>query len=242
MRASAEPGVPGTTFGRVAEAYARTRPRYQRAIVERAAAELGLSVDATVLDLAAGTGKLTRTLREVFAQVVAVEPDPAMRAQFDGEVLEGSAERIPLPGSAVDAVFVGEAFHWFDGERAVAEIRRVARGLAVLNRSWGIGEQPELLPPPFVADLDEVWSRFHPPREVDDFPDWRGAIAADGEERFVEHVRISGRDLVDLHLTGSTLASIPDAEREAIAVRAYPLMEDDYELRVVTTLYWKRFA
>lgn len=237
-----ESGKPGETFGRVAESYARTRPPYSAAAIERAAHELGLTSDSTVLDLAAGTGNLTRALRQHFARVIAVESDAGMRAQFEGEVLAGTAEAIPLDDQSVDAVFVGEAFHWFDGERAVAEIRRVARGLAVLNRSWGIGEQPELLPPPFVADLDEVWSRFHPPREVDDFPDWRGAIAADGEERFVEHVRISGRDLVDLHLTGSTLASIPDAEREAIAVRAYPLMEDDYELRVVTTLYWKRFA
>ena len=239
MRPSAEPG---STFGRVAEAYARTRPPYPRAVVERAAAALGLTPTATVLDLAAGTGNLTRTLRDVFARVVAVEPDGAMRAQFDGEVLDGRAEQIPLPDGAVDAVFVGEAFHWFDGERAMAEIRRVAGGLAVLNRSWGIGEQPELLPQSFHDDLDEVWLRFHPPRDVDDFPDWRGAIAADGEERFVEHVTISGRDLVDLHLTGSTLASIPGDERDAIAARAYPVMDDEYELRVVTHLYWKRFA
>jgi len=195
-----------------------------------------------VLDLAAGTGNLTRTLREVFARVVAVEPDVEMRAQFDGEVLAGSAEAIPAPDAAVDAVFVGEAFHWFDGPRAVAEITRVADGLAVLARSWGIGEEPELLPQPFRNDLDEVWRRFHPPREVDDFPDWRGAIDADGEAEFVDRVAISGRDLVDLHMTGSTVASISEDERAAIAERAYPLMDDAYELRVVTTLYWKRFA
>jgi len=242
LQALAEAGTPGRTFGRVAEAYARTRPPYPRAAVERAAVELRLGADATVLDLAAGTGNLTRLLRSVFAQVLAVEPDAAMRARFDGEVRRGSAEAIPLPGGAVDAVFVGEAFHWFDSERALGEIRRVARGLAVLNRSWGIGEEPDLLPQPFRDDLDVVWERFNGPRRVDSFPDWRGAIDPDGTERFVELVHISGRDLVDLHLTGSTVASIADYERTAIAQRAYPLMEAEYKMRVVTDLYWKRFA
>jgi SAM-dependent methyltransferase len=182
-----EQGTPGTTFGRVAEAYARTRPPYPRAAVERAAVELGLGADATVLDLAAGTGNLTRTLREVFASVVAVEPDVEMRVQFEGDVLPGTAEEIPLADGSVDAVFVGEAFHWFDS-------------------------------------------------------DWRDVVDPEGPDRFTEHVRISGRDLVDLHLTGSTPASISDAERVEIAKRAYPPMEDEYDLRVVTELYWKRFA
>ena len=237
-----EQGTPGATFGRVAEAYARTRPHYPRAAIERAAVELGLGADAAILDLAAGTGNLTRALREVFASVVAVEPDPEMRAQFEGDVLPGTAEEIPLPDGAVDAVFVGEAFHWFDYERALAEIRRVARGLAVFNRSWGFQEQPGLLPQRFVDDLDVVWARFHGDSTPAGFSDWRDVVHPEGPERFVEHVRISGRDLVDLHLTGSTLASIADAERAEIATRAYPLMDDEYELRVVTELYWKRFA
>ncbi len=198
--------------------------------------------DATVLDLAAGTGNLTRALREAFAHVVAVEPDAGMRALFDGEVLVGAAEAIPLADGAVDAVFVGEAFHWFDAARALAEVRRVGRGLAVLSRSWGIKEQPELLPQPFVDDLDAVWARFHGERRHDDFPDWRDVVQAQGPERFVDTVRISGRDLVDLHLTASTPASISDGDRDAIAQRAYPLMDDAYDMRVVTELYWKRFA
>jgi SAM-dependent methyltransferase len=240
LPASAEPG---TTFGRVADAYARTRPPYPRAAIERAAAELGLSRDAKVLDLAAGTGNLTRTLRELFKDVLAVEPDERMRARFEGEIFGGSAEAIPLADGAVDAVFVGEAFHWFDFERAFAEIRRVAgHGLAVLGRLWGIKEQPGLLPQSFLDDLDDVWARFHGDRSHESFPDWRDVIRPDGSERFVDHVRISGRNLVDLHLTASTPASISDNERMAIAARAYPLMDEEYALRVITDLYWKRFA
>jgi SAM-dependent methyltransferase len=227
---------PGQTFGRVAEAYARTRPPYPRAAIDRAATELALTPDAIVLDLGAGTGNLTRLLRERFDRVVAVEPDDGMRAQFDGEVLAGTAESIPLPDAAVDAVFCGEAFHWFDWEPALEEIRRVGSGLAVLMRSWGETEQPGLLPGPFWDELEEVWARFNTSRE---FPDWRDVMAPDGSATFVETHIISGRDLVDLHLTASTPASIDDDERAAIAARAYPLMDAEYELRVVTYLYWK---
>lgn len=229
---------PGETFGRVAEAYARTRPPYPRAAIERAAAELALTADSIVLDLGAGTGNLTRALREQFVRVVAVEPDEGMRAQFDGEVLAGTAERIPLPDAAVDAVFAGEAFHWFDLEPAVKEIGRVGSGLAVLMRSWGETEQPGLLPPSFWAELEEIWARFHT-TDRDAFPDWRDTLQPDGSETFLETRTISGHDLVDLHLTASTPASIEDGERDAIAARAYPLMEPEYELRIVTYLYWK---
>jgi len=237
LPASAEPGE---TFGRVAEAYARTRPPYSAEVIERAARELALTSSSTVLDLAAGTGTLTRALREHFAHVVAVEPDERMRAQFDGEVLAGTAESIPLPDDSVDAVFVGEAFHWFDAEHALAEVGRVGGGLAVLTRSWGETEQPGLLPAPVWAELDQIWQRFHSGKTRDEFPDWRDTVHAEGPVRFEENVRISGRDLVDLHLTGSTPASIPDDERAAIAERAYPLMADWYDLRVVTQLYWRR--
>jgi SAM-dependent methyltransferase len=149
-------------------------------VIERAARELGLTRESTVLDLAAGTGVLTRALRERFAHVVAVEPDAGMRAQFDGDVLEGTAEAIPLADGSVDAVFVAEAFHWFEPEPALREIRRVAGGLAVLSRSWGETEQPGLLPPPFWVELEEIWRRFHGNGTRDDFPDWRDTVKPTG--------------------------------------------------------------
>lgn len=230
LQASAEPGK---TFGRVAEAYARTRPEYSREAVAFAADKLGLDANATVLDLAAGTGKLTRALRERFAVVIAVEPDEAMRAWIDGDARAGSAEAIPLADASVDGVFVAEAFHWFDYERALDEIRRVLRpggGLAIVARGWGE------IPLPLKADLDEVWARFHGDRR--DFPDWRDAVRPEGPERFVDTVRMAGRDLVDLWLTGSTPASIADEERAAIAARAYPHLDGVHEIEVTTDVYW----
>jgi SAM-dependent methyltransferase len=232
----ADRGTPGATFGRVAEAYARTRPEYSPTTVGFAARQLGLDAGSTVLDLAAGTGKLTRALRRQFTDVIAVEPDDAMRAFVDGDARPGRAEAIPLPDDAVDAVFVAEAFHWFAYERALAEIARVLRpagGLVVLQRDWGE------IPPALKADLDAIWMRFHGANR--DFPSWQDAVQAEGPEVFVETVWMSGGDLVDLWLTGSTPASIGDEERAAIASRAYPLMDDGYEVRVVTELYWKRF-
>jgi SAM-dependent methyltransferase len=235
-----ESGEPGQTFGRVAEVYTRTRPSYSADVIERAARELGLTRDSIVLDLAAGTGVLTRALRERFAHVVAVEPDEGMRAQFDGEVLDGTAEAIPLPDASVDAVFVGDAFHWFEPQNAFDEICRVAGGLAVLSNGWGLKEQPELLPRPFRDDLDVIWRRFHGDAKPGDFPDWIDIVQPEGPVVFERSVRISGRDLVDLHLTASTPASIPDDERVVIATRTYPLMDEWYEMRVVTELSWLR--
>ena len=244
MPALAETRV-GRTFGRVAAAYDRTRPGYPAAAIDRAVAELGLSTYAVVLDLAAGTGKLTRVLRDRFTDVVAVEPDDEMRAYLPG-ALAGSAEAIPLADDSVDAVFVGEAFHWFDAPRALAEIARVLRpggGIAVVGNEWGEGRQPGVLPDPLKEDLDRIWARFHAPDVT--FSDWRDALPGSpfgplGHESFDWTVRISGRDLVDLQLTASTPASIEDEERRAVAERAYPLVEPEYELRVHTDLYWAR--
>jgi SAM-dependent methyltransferase len=126
-----------TGFARSAQAYERGRPGYPDAAVDWLAARIA---GPRVVDLAAGTGKLARPLADRNFDVVAVEPVAQMRAVLaaDGrvEVVDGTAERIPLPDASADAVCVAQAFHWFDGPRALAEIHRVLRPHGVLALVW----------------------------------------------------------------------------------------------------------
>ena len=127
---------------------------------------MGLPADSVVLDLAAGTGKLTRQLVPRFARVIAVEPLDGMRAQLErvvpgAEALVGTAESIPLDDDCVDAVFVAEAFHWFGTSAALDEIARVLRPggtLAVLFNERD-GELDPPLTQAFRDTLDELASR-----------------------------------------------------------------------------------
>ena len=107
-------------FQQGADAYERGRPGYPRGAVQWLWTELGLEPGRTVLDVAAGTGKLTRELVPSGATVIAVEPVPAMRAVLervvpDARALDGTAEALPIDDATVDAITVASAFHWFDG-------------------------------------------------------------------------------------------------------------------------------
>ena len=135
------------SFGAAAAAYARHRPDYPVAAIRwvlEPTAEAGRPLD--VLDLGAGTGKLTAQLAGLSTgagqvHVVAVEPDPQMLAQLRYQLPEvtamaGRAESIPLPDGSVDAVLAGQAAHWFDFDRALPEIGRVLRPGGVLAGLW----------------------------------------------------------------------------------------------------------
>ncbi|WP_297614938.1 class I SAM-dependent methyltransferase [Nocardia sp.] len=131
------------SFGAAAAAYAEHRPDYPAASIEWALAPLGGKESPVVLDLGAGTGKLTEGLISLGAQVIAVEPDDGMRAElvrrFPGvTALAGAAEAIPLPDGSVDAVVAGQALHWFDQARAFPEIARVLRADGVFAAFWNI--------------------------------------------------------------------------------------------------------
>ncbi|HEY8456000.1 MAG TPA: class I SAM-dependent methyltransferase [Actinopolymorphaceae bacterium] len=139
-------------FGTRAASYATHRPGYPEEAVRWALAPLAerdrrLARDGLerldVLDLAAGTGKLTEVLVGLGVHVMAVEPDTAMLAELrvrlpDVSALQGRAEAIPLEDASVDAVLVGQAFHWFDREAALPEIARVLRPGGVLAALWNL--------------------------------------------------------------------------------------------------------
>lgn len=132
------------SFGAVAGAYARSRPGYPTVAVDWL-----VPADArTVLDLGAGTGKLTASLIGRGAKVVAVEPDPEMLAELRRSLPSvdarlGTAEQVPVPDGSVDAVLVGQAWHWFDADRALAEVRRVLRPGGTLGLLWNMRTERE---------------------------------------------------------------------------------------------------
>jgi len=139
------------SFDRVAGAYQNARPSYPAAAVEWV---LEAAPGLRVVDLAAGTGKLTEVLVAAGAVVTAVEPLANMRAELERALpsvraIAGTAERMPLPDASADAVFVAQAFHWFDAPAALAEIARVLVPGGVLGLVWNLRDERV----PWVADL-----------------------------------------------------------------------------------------
>jgi ubiquinone/menaquinone biosynthesis C-methylase UbiE len=135
----------GSSFGTAAAAYAEHRPDYAEAAIRWALEPVSSRRPLRVLDLAAGTGKLTASLISLGADVTAVEPDPGMLAEFRRQLpavraLPGHAEEIPLPDASVDAVLAGQAMHWFDMDRALPEIARVLTPGGVLAGLWNVDD------------------------------------------------------------------------------------------------------
>jgi ubiquinone/menaquinone biosynthesis C-methylase UbiE len=178
-----------TAFDDAAQEYERGRPGYPREAIDALIRELHLDRRSVVVDLAAGTGKLTRDLTQRFNEVIAIEPLAAMREQLAraapaARALEGAAERMPLADASADAVVVAQAFHWFDGRRALDEIARVLKpggGLALLwnTTPWERREGP------WFSQLDDLLEDSRADLSVmrrHRSGKWRGAF--DGERRF----------------------------------------------------------
>jgi len=169
-------------FPVVVGAYERGRPEYAPAVVGCIAAELRLAPGAPVLDLAAGTGKLTRALLAAGLDVIAVEPQASLREVLvtgvgSERVREGLAEAIPLADEAVAAVTVADAFHWFDASAALSEIGRVLQpggGLAVLSTV------PDWSGASWAHEVGSLMAGLRPEHPHYDGPSWRDALQAGG--------------------------------------------------------------
>jgi ubiquinone/menaquinone biosynthesis C-methylase UbiE len=213
-------------FGSVAEVYERGRPEYAPAVVGALAAELGLAPGARVLDLAAGTGKLTRALLAGGLDVVAVEPQGELRALLAGSVgperaLEGVAEAIPLPDDAVDAVTVADGFHWFDRAAALVEIRRVLRprgGLVLLTMI------PDWAGADWAHELGELMRELRPEHPHFDGPPWQQYLAEDGSWVRPREVRVTttqpARPVLDYLASVSWVAAMSEEQRRETLARA----------------------
>jgi SAM-dependent methyltransferase len=225
------------SFGAEADAYERGRPGWPLEAVDR----VGLPSAAVVLDLAAGTGKLTRVLAQRFARVLAVEPDAAMRA-FNPGAVEGTAEAIPLADGSVDGVFVAEAFHWFDRPEVVAEIARVLRPGGTLALLWNV--------PLDQLVGDEVWDEpgGSPKQNRFETGEWRRAFEGGPfgplEEAAVEHEwRLTREELVAYYASVSWMAVLPEAERARKLARFEAALDREvYSRTLRAEVYWARRA
>jgi ubiquinone/menaquinone biosynthesis C-methylase UbiE len=229
-----------SSFAGVAREYDRGRPGYPHEAIEWLLGGEPLEV----LDLGAGTGKLTGALLEAGHSVLAVEPLPEMRAILSSTLpgartLSAKAEALPLADASVDAVTVGAAFHWFDERAARAEIVRVLRPPGVLGLlgnafdttpTW-VARVREILGPPAIQRPG------HWPSVEDLLEDY-----AEVEDREFPHEQLVDRaSLRDLASSRSSLAIMPTAEREQVLAGLDLLWEQEPELigRAQVSLPWR---
>jgi SAM-dependent methyltransferase len=241
----------GSSFGAVADAYDEHRPDYPADAVRWCVAPLGREIaELRVLDLGAGTGKLTALLVTLGADVTAVEPDENMLAGLrrqlpSARALSGPAEAIPLPDGSVDAVLCGQSLHWFDLPRAIPEIARVLASGGVLGALWNNDDDRV----PWVAGLHEAAERAASPSlsvrrlQMADF----GADQFGGSFRPAERAEFpnfqprTAPSLLATMATHSQLLVMPSEERERLLgqVRGYlasrPETAGQFELPMVTT-------
>lgn len=217
--------VRARSFGAVAADYARYRPDYPRAAVEWALRPVLGGQRVRLLDLGAGTGKLTASLLG-FGEVVAVEPDEGMLAELRSrfpaaEARVGTAEQIPVDDSSVDAVLVGQAWHWFDHDAALAEIARVLRSGGVLAVLWNNEDVRVGWVPGFLSALHE--ERDLPPasgtRNVPALPG-HPAFALGDHSLHPNPLRYTTEDLLRAVATQSWIVVADPAQRERTLARA----------------------
>jgi SAM-dependent methyltransferase len=233
----------GLGYGSLAADYERGRPSWPPSLLDGVE-----GID--VLDLGAGTGKLTRLLLERYPHVVAVEPLDSMRAFIPtgAETLDGAAEQIPLADASVDAVFVAEAFHWFDSRAAAEEVARVLRPggtLVVCFNDYGpyappIGDAAETV-------LAERWARLPPPGgpKVQSGA-WQlgfgGLPFTELVERTIEHQLATDREgVAAYYVSVSSMAALPEEERVALRDDLLEVLDDvPYTMRLNAHVFTAR--
>ena len=235
-------------FAAQAEAYERARPEYPAAAVDLVVAGLGLGDGSRVVDLAAGTGKLTRALVGRGFDLVAVEPIDEMRAQLERAlpevaVLSGLAEELPFADASVDAVFVAQAFHWFDPSAAAIEIHRVLRPGGGLALVWNVNHYDE----GWLAGLGPIYARLR--ADTPGTPSWRtyawrepllatGLFGPLQEASLANDVVFTPERVLERVASVSFVGSLPDAEREAVLAEVRELLATHPETRGRAELLW----
>ena len=221
-------------FGGAADAYERGRPGYPAEATAAIAQLLDLRSGRTVLDLAAGTGKMTRALVPTGARVIAVEPVVEMRAKCSmkapgAETIDGTAEALPLDNGSVDGVVAAQAFHWFDTVRALSEIHRVLRPGGRLVLAYNIRDESV----PWVRRLGELIETTTGGEAPSQHHGWRERVERCGlfeplEDQTFHHAHRQTTDgVLDRVASISTVASLDPARREAMLAELRTLLASD---------------
>jgi SAM-dependent methyltransferase len=227
------------SFGAVAAVYERGRPSYPAEAIDWV-----IPAQARrVADVGAGTGKLTRQLRECGLDVIAVEPSAGMREELRRAVpgvpvLAGTAEQIPLADGTVDVVIVAQAWHWVDPERAVPEVARVLAAGGRLALMWNRRVENE----EWVADLSTIIGSRGTPGSSRHFPEI-GPPFGPVERRSVDWVhRLSRAEMTDWVASRSYVITLPDERRHVVMGQVRDLVDthpalagkDEITLNMVT--------
>lgn len=221
-------------FEREAQAYDRGRPEYPAAAIDYLADQLGLRPGRIVADVGAGTGKLTQALEHTGAELVAVEPVAAMRellarALPAARVLDATAEGLPLAGGSIDAIVVGQAFHWFDGPRALREFHRVLCPEGRLALVWNRRRYEQ----PLHAAIEEIIAPYRGATPSHRSGQWRGALEATDlfepiGERVLPFVHVLSREqLVDRVASTSFIGALDEREQAAVLARVRGIAHSD---------------
>ena len=203
-----------------ASLYEKARPGYAPAAVDFIISTFNIDSTSRVLDLAAGTGKLTRQLLGSGAQITAVEPLPGMRQAFAEAlpaitVVEGTAEAIPLPAESVDLVTAGQAWHWFDSKAALAEVTRIVKLGGALTLLWNVYDQTE----PWMREFAAIRKSGTDSTPWRDEEHWQQAFAASAawqplQLELFSHRSVTTRDgLVERMLSSSVMTVLPESEK-----------------------------
>ncbi|MDP9341763.1 MAG: class I SAM-dependent methyltransferase [Actinomycetota bacterium] len=221
-------------FQAAADEYERGRPDYPQEAVQALAEHLRIVPGSVVLDLAAGTGKLTRQLVPLGARLVAVEPVEAMRQTLACNLpgvlaLAGRAEAIPLATGSVHAAVVAQAFHWFDLDAAIGELHRVLQAEGRLGLVWNVRDESV----PLMSEFSHVIEAHRGSTPRHETGGWRDAFERSElftplEKLTVPHEqRLSPDGVVDRALSISFIAALPEEERARVAGEVRALLERD---------------
>lgn len=205
-----------SSFGSQAAAYAEHRPDYPSALFEWGLTGLRTVADLKVADIGAGTGKLTQGLVALGVDVVAIEPDPAMLAQLkilfpDVEALPGSAEDTGLADNSVNAIFAGQALHWFDLNRAFPEFRRVLRPGGSVVAAWNAYDDRI----PWVAEMVSISDGIGRHRAPDELERRLESFGPHDKAELPNPMRQTIEGLVNMSATQSRMLVATPEEREA---------------------------